>query len=54
MKARRPPRFSRFWPVWLFGWPAGLTWRWRARERSGWAGAWKLLRFRRVRDGLAT
>jgi hypothetical protein len=30
-----------------------LTWRARERERSGCAGAWKSLRFRRVRDGRA-
>jgi hypothetical protein len=53
-KERSPPRRSRFAPVWLFGWPAGLISRpRRARERSGWAGAWKSLRFRRVRDGRA-
>ena len=50
--ARKPPRFSRFCPVWLFGWPVGLTWRERERERSGCAGAWKSLR--RALDERAT
>src|SRR5688500_4196938 len=54
-KARTPPRRSRLAPVWLFGCVAGLISRpRRARVRSGWAGAWKSLRFRRVRDGRAT
>ena len=53
-KARKPPRRSRLAPVWLFGCVAGLISRpLRARDRSGWAGAWKSLRFRRVRDGRA-
>src|SRR5688572_43505 len=54
-KARMPPRRSRLAPVWLFGCVVGLISRpRRARVRSGWAGAWKSLRFRRVRDGRAT